>query len=585
MVARFLPLSPGDPTAVAGYTLRARLGSGGMGTVYLSFTRGGIPVALKIVKREFADDPEFRRRFKREVEAVRRVQGQYTAPVLDADPDAPIPWLATAYIPGPSLQTAITENGGPFPPFSVFRLLAGAAEGIAAVHGAGLIHRDLKPANVLLAPDGPRVIDFGIAHAADASALTGAGQVVGTPAFLAPEQISGHVTTATDVWALGHLVVFAATGRAAFGDGLHSVLIYRILNEPPMLDDCPDAFRPIAERCLSKDPAGRPSVDEVIEYAHAAFQGQTMRVMDEPWLPRPVAETLRGYDTRTAQPAPAASGAATGGNRAVSNPAAASFGPSMVPSRMAAGPGDGMPSRPNGSPAAPARRSRRWVPIAAVVAAAVIAGVYLAGLANGSRATPSSAGTAAATQSPAASRAASTPPTASAAPASASATGPAAAAGPAGSEDGFVAEYSGDQFVMPGEDCEVGGTQSDFEPSDVLFTSTGPRVTTDNNVGNGDLVLTCNDGNNNGNTDLVPNNIAIAPVSGSPGAVACDTAIQRQPIAGDILLAQLTPGAQFCIVGGPSNGQLVLLTLDKKASPSYDLTWTATAWAMPAQSS
>jgi serine/threonine protein kinase len=203
MAARFLPLDQSDPVEIAGYALRARLGSGGMGNVYLSFTRGGRPVALKVIRKEFADDPEFRRRFRMEVAAAQRVQGLYTAPVVDADPDAAVPWLATAYIAGPALNYAVTEYG-PLPEASVFRLLGGVAEGLTAVHAAGLVHRDLKPANVLLAADGPRVIDFGIAYAADATSLTNSGAMLGTPAFMSPEQVAGKpVSSATDVFALG----------------------------------------------------------------------------------------------------------------------------------------------------------------------------------------------------------------------------------------------------------------------------------------------------------------------------------------------------------------------------------------------
>lgn len=292
MVARFRPLALSDPTEIAGYSLRARLGSGGMGVVYLSFSRGGRPVAVKVVKKEFADDREFRRRFAREIAAAQNVQGHFTAPVVDADPEAPVPWLATAYIAGPSLQDAVGEHG-PFPLFSVFRLLAGAAEGIAAVHGAGLIHRDLKPANVLLADDGPRVIDFGIAHATNSSTLTGKGYAIGTPGYMAPEQISsGKVTEATDVFGLGQLALYAATGHPAFGEGHVDVLLHRILNESPDLDGCPAELQPIVERCLTKSPEDRPSVTDVIDFARDAMRGDTMRVMNEPWLPPPVAATL-----------------------------------------------------------------------------------------------------------------------------------------------------------------------------------------------------------------------------------------------------------------------------------------------------
>jgi serine/threonine protein kinase len=269
-----------------------------MGDVYLSFTPGGRAVAIKVVRREFADDPEFRRRFRAEVSAAQRVQGMYTASVVDADPDARRPWLATAYVAGPSLHHAIAEYG-PLPLFSVFRLLGGVAEGLAAIHACGLVHRDLKPANVLLAEDGPRVIDFGIAHAADASTITGKNSVIGTPAFMAPEQVRGKsVTAATDVFALGNLALHAATGHTAFGEGHPAALMHRITNEEPGLDDCPDSLRPIVTRCLAKSPEDRPGLPEIMSHAQEILAGHTMQLAGSSWLPEPVAETLDAYDTK-----------------------------------------------------------------------------------------------------------------------------------------------------------------------------------------------------------------------------------------------------------------------------------------------
>jgi serine/threonine protein kinase len=295
MVARFAPLAPEDPREVSGYTLRARLGAGGMGRVFLSFTPGGRALAIKVIRPEHAEDEEFRRRFQREVTAAQRVQGLFTAPVIDADPTAALPWLATAYVSGPSLRQAVAERS-PFPAETVFRLVAGVAEGLTAVHACGIIHRDLKPANVLLAEDGPRVIDFGIAHAAEATSLTSTGLTVGTPAFMAPEQIRGRpVTPATDVFGLGHLAVFAATGHTAFGEGNQDALLYRIINEPPDLDDCPQEVRAIAQRCLAKDPAERPGLTEVMTHAREQTSGQTLHLARS-WLPAAITGDLAAYD-------------------------------------------------------------------------------------------------------------------------------------------------------------------------------------------------------------------------------------------------------------------------------------------------
>ncbi|MFF9210290.1 MULTISPECIES: protein kinase [unclassified Streptomyces] len=285
----FRPLEAGDPAEVAGYRLAARLGSGGMGTVYLSYTPGGHPIALKMIRPELSEDPEFRRRFRQEVQAAQRVQGLYTAPVIDYDTEGPRPWLATAYVAGPSLAAAVAEHG-PLPLPSVLLLLAGMAEALSVVHGAGIVHRDLKPSNVLLAADGPRVIDFGIARAVDATALTGTGVSVGTPAFMSPEQAAGQpVTPAADVFALGQVAVFAACGRGAWGDGPSHAVLYRIVHEEPDLAGLPAPLAFVA-RCLAKDPAERPSPAELLALCQEA--SPTPLRQSGSWLPQAIAAQI-----------------------------------------------------------------------------------------------------------------------------------------------------------------------------------------------------------------------------------------------------------------------------------------------------
>src|ERR1700729_616212 len=254
------PLTSEDPAVVGGYRLHGRLGAGGMGRVYMASTPAGRPVAVKVVRPELGEDQVFRARFRQEIQAARRVHGLYTAQVLDADPAATLPWLVTAYVPGPSLQQAVAGNG-PMPEATVFRLTA------------GVVHRDLKPSNVLLAPDGPRVIDFGIARALEATALTRSGMMVGSPQFMAPEQIRDQpVTPAIDVFALGSLAAYAARGRPPFGEGHSAAVSYRVLHEPPDLDGCPPRLRALIEPCLRKDAAARPAPGQILEFclAHAA---------------------------------------------------------------------------------------------------------------------------------------------------------------------------------------------------------------------------------------------------------------------------------------------------------------------------
>lgn len=259
------PLPPNAPSRIGDYTLLAALGRGAMGSVYLARSRGGRPIAVKVSRAELADNPEFRERFRREVEMARAVGGFWTATVVDADPDADRPWMATEYIPGPSLQQAVQDHG-PLPERAVRRLAGGLAEALVAIHGAGLVHRDLKPSNVLLADDGPRVIDFGIARALEHSALTEAGIVFGTPGYLSPEQVVGQkITTQSDVFALGSVLVYAATGGGPFGEGATSALVYRVVHQDPDLSRVPPGLVPLIVPCLVREPANRPTPARLLE--------------------------------------------------------------------------------------------------------------------------------------------------------------------------------------------------------------------------------------------------------------------------------------------------------------------------------
>ena len=307
----FSQLEPGEaPTEVGRYRLYARLGAGGMGRVFLSFLPGGRPVALKVVRAEFSADPEFRRRFAQEARAAQQVNGIHIAQLLDADPTAATPWLATAYIPGPSLLEAVRLHG-PLPVASVRLLVAGIAQALDAIHAAGLIHRDLKPANVILAADGPRVIDFGIARAADATTASLTGKRVGSPQYMAPEQIRGlPATPALDVFALGALAYFAATGRAAFGEGEDLAVIFRIVQEAPDLTGAPPELAQLIGACLAKDPAARPDTGAILRACQVTGSETASAGAGPGWLPPVLAQTIvartNAIAALAAQPPPTA---------------------------------------------------------------------------------------------------------------------------------------------------------------------------------------------------------------------------------------------------------------------------------------
>ncbi|MEU3443995.1 protein kinase, partial [Streptomyces griseoincarnatus] len=260
----------GDPQSIGGYRLLARLGAGGMGQVYLARSDRGRTVAVKLVREELARQEEFRARFRQEVRAARQVGGDWTAPVLDADTEAAVPWVATGYVAGPSLQQVVGHDHGALPERSVRILGAGLAYALKDIHAAGIIHRDLKPSNVLVTIDGPRVIDFGIARALETvtdGGLTRTGALVGSPGFMAPEQVRGdRITPACDVFCLGSVLAYAATGALPFGtanSGVHA-LMFRIAQEEPDLTQVPEGLADLVRACLRKDPAARPTLDEVL---------------------------------------------------------------------------------------------------------------------------------------------------------------------------------------------------------------------------------------------------------------------------------------------------------------------------------
>ncbi|MGW2956674.1 bifunctional serine/threonine-protein kinase/ABC transporter substrate-binding protein [Streptomyces eurythermus] len=306
------PLAADDPEDIGGHRLLARLGAGGMGVVYLARGAGGALVALKVIRAEHAADPAFRARFRREVAAVRGLSGRWLVPVVAADPEARSPWLATEFVPGPALAEAV-DGHGPLPVAAVRVLGSRLAEALTAVHAAGLVHRDVKPGNVLLGLDGPRLIDFGIALAAGATALTAPDAVVGTPGFLSPEQArarAGEVGPPSDVFSLGCVLAYAASARRPFGTGHAAAVLFRTVHEDPDLTDVPAGLRPLIEGCLAKDPARRPTAARV----RAALQDPRTRLARdagpagsgaEGWLPPAVLRLVAERSARALDiPAP-----------------------------------------------------------------------------------------------------------------------------------------------------------------------------------------------------------------------------------------------------------------------------------------
>ncbi|MFI8971521.1 serine/threonine-protein kinase [Nocardia asteroides] len=414
------PLGTNDPRQIGAYRLLGVLGAGGMGKVYLGRNMGGRTVAVKVIRPDLLGDPEFRVRFRREVAAARRVGGACTAPVLDADVEADPPWLATGFVAGLALSDAVARFG-PFAEPALVALGRGLAEALVAIHGAGVVHRDLKPSNVLLAVDGPKVVDFGIARAVEDTALTTTGRVIGSPGFMCPEQVTGEpLGPACDVFALGGVLTFAASGHGPFGSAELVQLLWRIVYEEPRLDALPPSLRPLVGACVSKDPAARPTPQQVLTEL-SALSGpdrsgwlppavleevsmRAVRLLDLDTGPEPhptgSASSWTGSGTHTPPPVgsvsswadahgpshPAAHRTGTGGHTPagyVGHPTVLRHGdgPAPAPPYGPVTPIDtGSGSFPAGRPPKNSNRTRNLLAAAAVtVAVAVAVGAYLVG--------------------------------------------------------------------------------------------------------------------------------------------------------------------------------------------------------------
>ena len=431
------PLQQTDPSRVGGYRLVARLGAGGMGVVYLAETRDGQPVAVKVLRPELADNPEFRTRFGREVTALTRIQGMCTVRVIEADTEAPKPFLVTEYADGPSLSEYV-DAYGPLDPQMLYGLATGLAEALAAIHAAGIVHRDLKPSNVLLTAAGPKVIDFGIAQALDTTSLTRTGITLGSVGFMAPEQITGRAGTAADIFTWAVTVAFAAGGKAPFGTGPSDAIMYRIMHADPDISAVPPGLRPLVEAALAKDPQARPTAPQLLAKltntqltgVGARYENPTQTVLAQTWHP-----------------------SATG--------------------PMVAAPG---PTAPGPTGARPARRRTALLPVVLTLAFLLAAGGTALGLAlAGKPASHPASGTTSAPASPAqpASSAATTPATPAASSTAPSATASTAATTPASTPASTPATAGAVQLPV----LTVGG-YTGMKPTEIAYSGDATNVVT-----------------------------------------------------------------------------------------------------------
>ena len=455
------PLTTDDPRQVGVFRLHSRLGAGGMGRVYLGYSPGGRAVAVKIVHPELARDPEFMLRFRREVQAAEAVSGAYTAPVIGAGPDDSPPWLATAFVAGPPLADLV-DRSGPLPEAAVWRLAGGLIEALQAIHARGLVHRDLKPANILIAVDGPRVIDFGISRALQGgTVLTAVRTTMGTPAYMSPEQAEGHeIGPSSDVFSLGSVIAFAAMGVAPFDGGDMFSVAYRVVHTEPDLGRLSPALRALVAACLAKEPAARPSLERLMDSVVAGSAPFPPAAPGKFW-PDPVDALVAGQASPALAPVPGSGGVtAPGAGDGQALGVTHTVHPVATPVPPPAGPYPGPVTVP------PRRGPGRWLLAAAgagVAAAAV--GATLA-LVLGSKSTDS-------THLDGHTTPPSHSPTARSAPAASATTAPPATTSPSASASPTTSLIAVTVCANPAGGCNLPGASQYMEITPKTITTSG----------------------------------------------------------------------------------------------------------------
>jgi serine/threonine protein kinase len=371
------PLAADDPQQIGGFRLQARLGAGGMGRVYLGYSPGGRPVAVKVVHPELARDPEFMQRFRREVSAAQAVSDAYTAAVVGAGPDDSPPWLATTFVPGPPLADLVTR-AGPLPEDAVWRLAGGLAEALQAIHAQGLVHRDLKPGNILIAADGPRVIDFGISRTTSGTVVTATQTTIGTPAYMSPEQAQGHtVGPSSDIFSLGSVLAFAAAGVPPFGGGEMFAVGFRVVHGEPDLSRVPESLRPLIDACLAKSPDARPALGQLMQTVTVSSAAYPDVTPGKFW-PDQVSAKLESSTFAPVLPTPTLTPPPSPATEAVLPGQFILPGQSALPRQSAPSlPRQSVPSAPG--PVARRRRGPRWLlPVVLGIAVVIAAGIAIA---------------------------------------------------------------------------------------------------------------------------------------------------------------------------------------------------------------
>ncbi|WP_354639403.1 serine/threonine-protein kinase [Kitasatospora camelliae] len=579
------PLRPEDPREVAGYRLLARIGEGGMGAVFLSRTRGHQPVALKVIRREYAEDEEFRRRFEHEVRSARQVQGYHIVPVLDHDTGGDQPWLATAYVPGLSLDAALAV-GGPLAVDSALQLAGCVAEALRSIHAAGVIHRDLKPSNVLLGGDGPFVIDFGIARAADATQLTRSGGLVGTPQYMSPEHAEGlSLTPATDVFSLGLVLAVAATGRHPYGDGGAITLATKIANtavRPPDLGGYPEPLRGVLERCLAADPEARPGAAELAVICEKAAGRPPREFAGR--LPEAVAAEIARRELAVREvDEPVAVGGAFGTTHlpGPTRPPQPAQPPQVTGApQPTGGPAQAAPALGNGDGDGRAKRSKgRLVLVTVVAAAVVIAGATWKLTRDKGDATGGRTGGPAAAAPPEGSAPAAAQSSAGAAQSGAAQPGASGSASASAKSTRSAAPSPGYKLVFEKRPLTIRPAGlTNYTQVDLDIPKVDPAA---QNYGGKSEMQYLEGSGDAGYLEFLKG----TGVSQGDSEAACREAAEANPLARQLkmkeLAATFTAGTRLCTVTSEKNLAMFTVSGLTPRAEAYDITGELTLWSMP----